>query len=262
VLFFSWYKFRSPLSSRDARILTLAKLNIPERYRSSLSSIRSLSEQDVQEIRSILDQVAPAQSQRSDSDIEISTDPRATLTAVTTTASRAHITNFKQILEVLVTLYEIKSQRDTTTVEEFVDAVCDAMEGLDSEVRLPHEQRADFAGKLLTLLNAEVFALVAKTHDLATEDERTFCHARILTDLRPVFGPNIEEGPKAMLAMHTLKLAYHEQDSQKHRSFYVSLGAEDLQALKKIIQRAEDKAKTLNAAVNNIRLFGIPREKE
>lgn len=217
----------------------------------------------MQEIRAVLDQVASTQAERPDADIDLPSDPGAAMTAVRKASPRTNIANFTTILEVLATLYEIKSQRDTS-VEEFVDDVCDAMERLDSpEYRIQHSERADFAGKLLTLLNAELIGLVAKAHDLATEDERTFCHARILTDLRPVFGHNVEDGPRAMIAMHTLKLDFHQQGSDDHGEFYVTLDAEDLQSLRKLIDRAEAKARTISSVVNrNIRLFGIPPQKE
>jgi hypothetical protein len=240
-----------------------AKLNIPERYRGPLSSIRSLSEQDVHEIRAVLDQVVSPSDRKSDSEHELPSDPSAAIIAVRKASSRTGIANFTKILEVLVTLYEIKSQRDIS-VEEFVDDVCDAMESLDNpEQHLAHSDRPDFAGKLLTLLNAEVFALVAKAHDLVTENERTFCHARILTDLRPIFGSVVEDGPRAAIVMHTLKLAFHQQGSNDdHGEFYVALDADDLQTLRKLIDRAEAKAKSLAAANRNIRLFGVPPEKE
>lgn len=242
----------------------MAKLNIPERYRPTLSSIRSLSERDAQQIRAVMDQVASAQPRNSGAELELPSDPGAAMVAVRNASSRVEIANFTKILDLLITLYEIKSQRDVT-VEEFVDGVSDAMEELDNpEYRLAPSERPDFAGKLLTLLNAEIFALVAKAQDLVTEDERTFCHARILTDLRPIFGSNVEDGPKAMIAMHTLKLAFHEQgSSDDHGEFYVALDAEDLQALRKLIDRAEAKARSLQSALGrNVRLFGIPPQKE
>jgi hypothetical protein len=239
------------------------KLNIPERYRAPLSSIRQLSETDVQRIRTVLDEVASPSIQGPDATQEIPSDPGAAITAVRKASPRIGVANFTKLLDVLVALYEIKSQRDIS-VEVFVDEVCNAMENLDKpELRLEHSDRPDFAGKLLTLLNAEVFALVAKAHDLATEDERTFCHARILTDLRPVFGPAVEDGPKAMIVMHTLKLAFHQQGSNDdHGEFYVALDAEDLQTLRTLIDRAEAKAKSLASINKNIRLFGASPEKE
>lgn len=241
----------------------MPKLNIPERYRSSLSSIRFLSDRQVQEIRTVLDQVAPPSSQNTSAAQELPSDPGAAMIAVRKASPRTDIANFTKILEVLIAMYEIKSQRDVS-VETFVDDICDAMEGLDSpELHLQHSERPEFAGKLLTLLNAEVFALVAKAHDLATEDERTFCHARILTDLRPIFGSVVEDGPKAMIVMHTLKLAFHQQGSNDdHGEFYVALDSDDLQTLRKLIDRAEAKAKSLSAVSKNMRLFGTPPEKE
>ena len=211
------------------------RLNIPERYRAPLYSIRLLPDTDVQKIRAILDEVVSPSVQNPHLAQELPSDPGAAITAVRKASPKTGIANLTKLLDVLVALYEIKSQRDIS-VEEFVDDVCNAMENLDHpEYRLEHSDRADFAGKLLTLLNAEVFALVAKAHDLVTEDERTFCHARILTDLRPVFGSVAEDGPKAMIVMHTLKLAFHQQGSNDdHGEFYVSLDAEDLQTLQDV----------------------------
>jgi hypothetical protein len=232
----------------------LAKLNIPDRFRAPLSALRKLSEENVSQIRSILDEVAPPQSASGETDMPA--DPGAAIATVVAAKRRTGISGIKQILEAVASLYEVKSQRDVT-VEELVDDVCDAMETLDDpELRISHTERADFAGKLLTLLNADIFALVAKAFDLATEDERSFCHARILTDLRPIFGSNVEDGPKAMIVMHTLKLSYHEPSSGGHHDFYVSLDAGDLQALRKLIDRAEAKSKTLQPALKNIHLFG------
>ena len=218
---------------------------------------------DVQKIRAILDEVSSPSIQRHETTQELPSDPGAAITAVRKASPRTGIANFTKLLDVLIALYEIKSQRDIS-VEEFVDQVCNAMETFDNpEQHLEHSERADFAGKLLTLLNADVFALVAKAHDLVTEDERTFCHARILTDLRPVFGSVVEDGPKAMIVMHTLKLAFHQQGSNDdHGEFYVTLDAEDLQSLKKLIDRAEAKSKSLAIVNKNIRLFGASPEKE
>jgi len=200
------------------------------------------------------------ENHRTEGGADIPSDPMAIITAVKKSAPRTNIANVKDIVDALATLYEVKSQREMS-VEQFVDDVCDAMEALDSDQQLPHAERADFAGKLLTLLNAEAFAVVAKAHDLATEDERTFCHARILTDLRPVFGPNVEDGPRAMVVMHTLKLDYHKQGSRKdHEEFYIALDAEDLDTLRRIIDRAEVKAKTLASSINNVHVFGVPKE--
>jgi hypothetical protein len=238
----------------------LAKLNIPQRYRAPLSSIRFLSEESVQKIRFLLDQVVLAESSSTGTDAQMPSDPGAVITAVKSSASVTDIPNLKDLLETLAALYEIKAQRDST-IKELVDDICDAMEAIEPDLQLPDAERGEFSEKLLTLLSADVFSIVTKAHDLATEGERIFCHARMLTDLRPVFGANIKDGPRAMVVMHTFKLAYHEQGSRKdHGEFYVTLDAEDLQKLKDIIERAEAKAKTLASILKNVHVFGIPKE--
>jgi hypothetical protein len=134
------------------------------------------------------------------------------------------------------------------------------MESLDSpDLRLPHAERAQFKEKLVTLLGAEVFGIVSKAWDLRTDDERVFCHARILTDLRPVFGQTIEEGPMAMVVVHLLKLAFH-RGFEKHQEFYVSLDGDDLKTLRAVIDRAEAKARTLKSSIKDVRLFGAPKQ--
>lgn len=235
----------------------LAKLRIPERYQPGLSAIRTLDDESVRAIRAALEH--PLEATTDDRQpAEVPRDPDAlAVTALRSVPIKG--LDFKRIAEALVGLYGARSTQDDPA-EEFADSVCDAMEALQSEeFRLPHVEREQFRQKLITLLGAEIFGIVSKVHDLATEDERRFCSARIMTDLRPVFGATVQDGPRAMVVIHLLKLAYHEGDA-RHHHFYVALDDKDLQALKKTIERAEAKARTLKAAVKNLRLFGLPKE--
>lgn len=234
----------------------MAKLNIPERHRAGLAAIRTLDDGSVQKIRDALDGVKKV----SDDATSVSETPKDVAVNAITAISAAKTAQPKQIAEAVATLYGVKSARDVST-EDFVEEVCDAMESLPSDdQRLPHAERELFKEKLLKILGAELFGLASKVYDLATEDERTFCHARILTDLRPVYGPKVEDGPRAMIVMHHLKLAYHE-DSSAHKNFYVTLDADDLRTLRNLIERAESKARTLKSiARDDIRTIGVPRE--
>lgn len=236
----------------------MPKLNIPERFRVGLSKIGKLDDASVAQIRAALER--PVSGYGPDEDIKLpnrlSDIPE---TALAPTAALGSKTDLRQIAEAVAGLYSAKAARDIG-VEDFADQVCDAMEALESEeLRLPHAERGQFRKKLLTLLDADVFAVVSKAFDLATEDERTFCHARILTDLRPVFGTRVEEGPKGMVVVHVLKIDYHA-GSPAHHQFYLALDADGLQELRKVIDRAEAKARTLKSAVKGVRLFGIPKE--
>jgi hypothetical protein len=73
-----------------------------------------------------------------------------------------------------------------------------------------------------------------------------FCSARILSDLRPVF----QEPPTAASAsviIHNLQIGFHDSGTGDHKEFYVALDAGDLDILKKIIVRAEQKTASLKA---------------
>ena len=234
----------------------MAKLNIPEHYRAGIAAIRTLDDQSVQEIRDALDGTS---RQKSGDVNSVARSPKDVAITAVTAVSATKTVNIKQIAEAVTALYAVKSARDAS-VEEFTELVCDAMESLSSEeLRLPKAERQKFKEKLLKILNADLFGLVVKVYDLATEDERIFCSARILTDLRPVFGPKVQDGPSAMIVTHMLKLTYHHGDKE-HKNFHVALDADDLRTLKEIIDRAESKAKTLKSSVRDIRIFGISKE--
>ena len=231
----------------------MAKLNIPDRYRPGLAAIRMLDGKSVQEIRDALEGIKKAGDVESGSKTPDDVAMNAIASVPTTK------TNTKQIAVAVAALYGVKSAREIST-EDFVEEVCDAMESLTSEdQRLPHTEREAFRDKLLTILGAELFGLVAKVYDLATDDESTFCQARILTDLRPVFGPKVQDGARGMIVMHHLKFAYHE-GSKEHKNFYITLDADDLRTLKQLIERAEAKAKALKAVASDVRTFGVLKE--
>lgn len=236
----------------------MAKLHIPERYRAGVAKIRSLDDRTVQDIRAALDRPLALGSQNQ-SGIEAPPKPNEVAITAVSSVRSAQSREFNQVAEALAALYGQKSVRDAS-VQEFVEDVCDAMELLPSEeLKLPHAEREEFRQKLTTLLSADVFSLVSKAYDLATEDERIYCHARILTDLRPIFGGNVEDGPRAMVVMHHLKLGFHE-GSERHQEFHVALDSDDLEALRKVIDRAEAKARSLKSTLKGTRLFGVKKD--
>jgi len=166
--------------------------------------------------------------------------------------------DLRTIIETLLSLYGVRAEREVS-LDRFVEEISAAHESSDSGVHSGGEDRQRFQSNLATLLSADVFGLAAKVVDLRTDDERLFCHARILTDLRPVFGPKIEDGPKGMIVVHLLKLGYHDANG-KHSEFYVALDSDDLQSMKKLISRAEEKARSLRSYLKGTRLFGLGEE--
>ena len=207
------------------------KLTIPKQHRDGIARIQDLDAPTVERLHAAI------------SGSVASLGPTQMSATLLPPISVAGIENAKQLADTISALYRVKSANDVT-IEEFADSVCDA-------VGLSGSERDRLRTNLLALLSIEKLSLNAKAVDLQTEDERTFCDARILTDLRPVFGPHVSEGPKAMVIVHLLKLGYHQASADRHQDFYVSLDADDLKTLRKIIDRAEEKAKILKATVIN-----------
>lgn len=230
----------------------MAILSIPAQYQLGVSKIRDLSMDSVRSFRAALDKSVFKE------DRQEATEVAASALESISHSSGELTADFKKISEALVSMYLAQSRRDTP-LEEFADHVADALETLpDPKLRMVLGERESFIEKLQILLGAEVFGVISKIDDLRNESERVFCHARIVTDLRPVFGSDVQKGPMAVLVTHSLKIAYHGPGRNGDHDFYVSLDAGDLSELKDVILRAEAKAKTLRSTVDSkIRLFGV-----
>jgi len=229
----------------------MAKLTIPVRYRDGVSLISRLDQESAKAIRSTLDDVFSERDENSSLEEAVSN--------AIARVPKVSKPELRTIIETLLSLYGLKASRETP-LERFVEEIREAHESEDSAGRRSSdEDKERFKNNLTTLLSANVFGLAAKVVDLRTEDERLFCHARILTDLRPVFGSQIEDGPQGMIVVHLLKLGYHDA-SGKHSEFYVALDSDDLEALKRVLNRAEEKSKSLRSYLKDVRLFGLAKE--
>src|SRR5262249_22640973 len=115
----------------------------------------------------------------------------------------------------------------------------------------------NFRANISQLLTLDEVAIKAKAAGLFSSDERTFCDARIVSDLRPVFGSELEQGPVGMGVMHLLKLGYHSA-GEGHKEFHLALGTSDLAILSRVLERAITKSRLLSAQVNKLglRYFG------
>jgi hypothetical protein len=95
---------------------------------------------------------------------------------------------------------------------------------------------------------AKTFALdkvriSARALTLFYDTSRHAHDVRILTDARPVFSNRAADDPEGFVIMHTLRFDYYE-DNQS-RDWYISLDFEDLQDLKKAVDRAIEKQGSL-----------------
>ncbi len=166
-------------------------------------------------------------------------------------------TTATQLEAVLDTLYGLYYVRELAGVERstFLD---DFMEGFQNVPELAGEKSEvpKLRGKFEKLLNIDSFNLLSKAKRLQRDGERLYCDAKIISDIRPVFGTAPTDRPVGAVVTHTLKIGYHEGE-ERHREVHIILDSVDLDALSGIISRAQAKDRTLRDLLKEIRLSDL-----
>jgi hypothetical protein len=211
----------------------MPKLNIPNRVKPNITKIQQLTDEEIAKFRN--------------AELKASSMDSSSLATskIISTVSEVEIPDAKEIAKTIIELYKVKAEGDST-LNEFVEDICEDMKVIGDE-------RDKLNKNLMELLNINTIELSAKAEILQSEDEHTFCRAKIFTDLRPVFKKDISKGPQAMVIVHKLKLGYHEDNSNSHKDFHVSLDFDDLKTLREIIDRAEQKAESLKTSISNFK---------
>jgi len=140
------------------------------------------------------------------------------------------------------------------SVQEFTHTIVQSAQASeDNQLRATREQWSALQDRLSRLLSPECpLALSAKGSLVISEHQRLFCEARVLTDIRPIF--DRKPATAALSIVHVLKLGFHE-GTEDLKEFYVALSSSDLQELKAVIQRAEEKQASLETLVRGT---GLP----
>ncbi len=126
-------------------------------------------------------------------------------------------------------------------LDEFVG---DVEEALREDSDLTTEQGLAIRDRLKVMLALPSIALPAKGRSLLIEHAHYMCDARVFTDVRPIFGVDVEQTPETALIVHTLKLTYHMGQADT-KDFFIVLDSHDLDELSELIDRARAKEKSL-----------------
>lgn len=143
--------------------------------------------------------------------------------------------------------------------EELAEAVAAALEA-DSQsdalaIELDEPQVRALRFRLVQLLETSVFERLTKAQDIFTETDQTFLDSRIITDIRPVYGDNPDEGPSGVVVVHNLRLRYFREGQE--RQFSVALRIRDLDELSRVIDRAQRKAISFHKLIKDLDLSSI-----
>lgn len=162
-----------------------------------------------------------------------------------------------EILQTLISLYPV--EEDFESNEQLAEEICEAIIESDSEIlKLPEGERERFKQRLVNLLDIDPIRVVSKANILLHEYERVVHNARVMTDIRPVFGASADGPPKAALIVHTLKINYHDAEGLKE--FYVAMDSDEMYQLMYVLDRAEAKSKSLRAVLDAAKLPHVDAE--
>jgi hypothetical protein len=161
----------------------------------------------------------------------------AVVRALLPDASEPHA---RDLAGALITTVQQMHYRDLEQPSDLADAV----------VRSPDLDLTDDQAQALRDLIGRVADLpplwsTAKAIDLMSEQEHPLTAARILTDVRPIFGPGVNDGPQGAVVFQVLKVDHYTDGHRSTIAF--ALDNADLLELKKTVDRAIAKTESLKA---------------
>lgn len=151
------------------------------------------------------------------------------------------------VVDVLLTMSSARTRVHPQTADGFASDVAEA-----TNLELTTKKRKALQTRLARLLGIEAVARSAKVVDLADEHERIFHSARVMTDIRPVFGEDPTQLPEGAITFHVLKLEFFV--AGRVEDVFISLDDGDLSDLKFAVDRAIDKASTLARYLDGVGL--------
>ncbi len=211
-------------------------LRVPRQHEEGLAKIRDLSDDSTLELLSALREVPDTY------------DESVLSSAVASKVDTIAASDIEEIVPALLSLYAYRDYRQAA-ISDVAEGIAQAMEeSLSDRLKLLSNDRSRFEEVLVRLLNVEELALRTRAKALMFENEHTLQETRILTDIRSVFDPESSESkPKAAVILHTLKIGYWADNSQKE--FFVALDTNDVRVLLEQLDRADSKAETLKKQI-------------
>ena len=137
----------------------------------------------------------------------------------------------------------------------FVQAVSKEMSSGNASTRITPEKLVIFQQRLIALLKLEPLRVRSKARALLFESPQIFQGARIMTDLRPVFGIEAEMHVSGAIVKHELKIEFADREGFKH--FFVTMDDADVRGLKLTLERAEKKAQVLRSLLQKCQISDL-----
>ena len=159
---------------------------------------------------------------------------------------------------VIASLYGVCNQAEQS-LGEFANELIGVVERTD-ELQKPEqwerERAANFFERALSTEGA--LSVAVKAFGVLSDHAHVFSEARVLTDLRPIFGSEASSTPTSVVIVHNLKIVYQEGEDQKE--FFVALDTNDLHTLRTVLERAETKTTSIKPVLKKAALHYLDVE--
>jgi hypothetical protein len=99
------------------------------------------------------------------------------------------------------------------------------------------EKREAFQNRVARILGAKAVEITGKALGVLLDHPNTFCTARTLSEIRPVFREDGLE-PQAAVIVHQLKIVYHVGPERERGEIFIALDGDHLQTMKAVLDRA------------------------
>lgn len=225
----------------------MAWLRIPPRHVGGLAKLQRLSDAAVSSLIAILAK-AP---------LTFSGDE---LLAFIADRSEEDKSTLDQIIPLLLSLTALRLRLDVDA-SRLAGVVCEAIsEGEHPELAMPANDMSSFLQRLSRLLDVESLLFPVKGPDVVSAHEYVFAYARVVSDIRPIFGSDVTAPPPAAAIVHTLQLTCHHTDGV--RDFFVAMDEDDLSVLGDVVKRASLKAESLASLLRKVEVTVIGEREE
>jgi hypothetical protein len=223
----------------------MAAYTIPKSIAVALTQIATLPDETIQDIRTALENI-PLQIRQH----HIFDDSEFKVASLSEEEARS-------IKEALLPLYSGLAA-GKMSAESYVDDVTQSLKDVErGELNWTQSEEdvSRFKARLNDLLRINSVKLIAKAHDVLLEHEQTFSSSRILSDIRPVFGENVEDLPVAAVIVHNLNIVYFKGGTR--REFVLALDIKDIPSLIETLERAKSKTESLKKIISSTNMTYI-----
>lgn len=214
------------------------RLRIPKEYQPGFAGLLNLEDATIEELLSALS-VAPSVYDIDELAVQLEEKVKT-----------IPLKEARLVISTLISLHGLRAEMGHPPIAEFADAVCRAMDETgNDELKLSDESREQFKSRLISLLSGPYLDIATKAVSLLYDHQRAFQTARIITDIRSIFGSDVEDEPRAAILIHMLKIDYIEDRQRKE--LFVALDDTDIPLLIDALERAKKKAESLKRVLSS-----------